>query len=214
MGILENMENEELNNKIIIKYNLAIYNFEENFIKEINGYKVKVKDKDKEKEVKDKVKDKVILEGYLINHNDYEEVKEKINYKNNINEIRKNYHYSDIKIEIKEKEKIFNIKDIEFKTPKFFMNMISNGNKYILINKELWDVICEPTIKDSPPVKYEINKSSIILHLDSNSLTFNNNGKNNILDKNTYKASNTNDIFDEEINKIYEDINNYYKFEK
>ena len=131
------MGNNEIKLDPLTKYNLAICNYEEKYIKNNNASKEKINN----------------LDGYLINIDYYENLKANINYKNNINNIIKTYQYvGDAKIEINEQEKQFKIKDIDFKTPKYFMNMLYNGNKYILINKELWDVICEPTLKNTTPV--------------------------------------------------------------
>ena len=129
-----------------IKYNQAISNFE-NYIKEIysspdnKGYK-----------------------GYIINNNDFEEFKVNINYdkykyyQNNKEYLHK-YYYAPIKF-----NKIKKIKQIEFKTFQYLRNMILNGNKYIIINEELWKIICDK--------KYE-NDSPIIYYIDSDDLYFN-----------------------------------------
>ena len=192
------MGNDGIKLDTITKYNLAIYNFEEKYIKNNNASKDKI----------------INLDGYLINNDYYENFKSKINYNSNINNIIKTYQYSgDKKIEMNEQEKKFKIKDIDFKTPKYFMNMLYNGNKYILINKELWDVICEPTLKNTTPFKYDIDFTSITLHLYNTDYTFNNFYKNNVLDIKAYKGNDSN-IFYEEIQKIYGDIDVYYKYEK
>ena len=143
------MSNDKENNSLII-YNLAVYYFEEVFIKSINILN--------DREYKE-------LEGYLINLKDYENIKKLIDYKNNKPQISP--HYLGKKIEIKEKDKKFQIKEIEFKTSKYFINMLFNGNKYILISKQLWEILCDEKQKKSSPVKYEINNSSIILYLNT-----------------------------------------------
>ena len=88
------MNNDKENNSLII-YNLAVYYFEEVFIKSIHFFT--------DREYKE-------LEGYLINLKDYVNIKKLIDYKNNKPQISP--HYLGKKIEIKEKDKKFQIKEI------------------------------------------------------------------------------------------------------
>ena len=158
-------------NDPLIAYNLAIFNFEEKYRK--NAYNNNIKS--------DEIKN---CEGYIINLKEYDDLKLKINYNNYKIQIKPN---SFPKIKIKDEEKQFKIKEIEFRTSKYLINMILNGNRYIIINKELWEAICDITQKEKPPVKYDIYISKLILHLDSE-LTFSIFNKDNILDKSAYKV--------------------------
>ena len=156
------------NNDPLIEYNRAIYDFEEKYRK-ILYYNIKA----------DELRE---CEGYLINLKEYDDLKQKIyynNYKMNPNSIPQ--------IKIKGQEKQLKIKEIKFRTSKYLTNMILNGNKYTIISKELWEIICDITQKDKTPVKYDIYISKLILHLD-NDLTFSIIFKDNILDKTTYKC--------------------------
>ena len=180
------------NNKLLIEYYQAIYDFEEKY-RNILYSNIKANEFKK-------------CEGYLINLKEYDDLKQKIyynNYKMNTNSIPQ--------IKIKGQEKQFKIKEIKFRTSKYLTNMILNGNKYTIISKELCKVICDITQKDKPPVKYDIYISKLILHLDSD-LTFSIIYNDNTLDKTTYKGESK--LFYEEINTIYEDIEIYYNFEK
>ena len=106
-------------------------------------------------------------------------------------------------------ERISQIKDIEIKSINYLINMLHNNNKYIIINKELWKIICDKNLKYNPPINYEIDNLNIILNLDNNKILFYGNSKNNILDN--FSIYNTNY---EELEDIYNDIEKYNKFEK
>ena len=189
------MKNEQtLNNESILKiYRKAIFDFEKNIeqIYERNNI--------------------TIYKGYLINLNDYENLKEQIDYnyfKDNIS----NY-ILDKKI-LSESEKLFEIKQICFKTYSYLLNMIYNDNKYIIINKELWNIICEKGKEKDSSIEYYIKFGKIILELeDKKKLTFNQNKKlKNIIDKIGYNYEYDSNIY--KIKIIYRDIIQYYEFEK
>ena len=65
--------------------------------------------------------------GYLINLSDFNELKTKINYEKYKNCVLQNYNISD-------NEKKFTIKELEIKTNQNLINMLLNGNKYIIVD--------------------------------------------------------------------------------
>ena len=116
--------------------------------------------------------------GYIINLNDYNLLKEKIQYEKNKNKIMLN------RFDIKDDEKIMTIKDIEFKTCQYLTNMLLNGNKYIIIDTSFWKIICEKGKENSTVINYEISGYTSLLNVklkDDKTLFFDN-SKDNILD--------------------------------
>ena len=188
-------KNEKLNQKLKEKYIKNIYNFELLYSK------------------KKISQNKGSFKGYLINLNDYNDIKEKIGYeKYNKNNIEFDYNISD-------SEKYFKVKQIEFKTCNYLMNMIYYENKYIIINEDLWKVLCEKGRENDEPINYEFGINKLIIKLDNKkNLDFSyfpnkDNiiiiSKSKFLNDNKYDYSNYN-----KINKIYNQIKLYYEFEK
>ena len=140
--------------------------------------------------------------GYLINLKDYEKIKEIIN-----NE----------KININDYENNFKISQIEFKTPQYLINMVLNGNKFIIIKPELWDLICDINKKYDSSIIYKVNSKDITFSLDNKELSFKHNK--NIIDKYAFKNSSnysnksTYESNYEKITKICESAIQYYTFE-
>ena len=102
-------------------YIKAFYNFEENYIPDIykNITNMRL--------------------GYLIDLNKYNEIKEIIEYekyKTNISNDKKQLVFPISK-------KIFEVDKIELDTPQYLIDMIYNDNKYILIDKDLWKILCK-----------------------------------------------------------------------
>ena len=110
--------------------------------------------------------------GYLINLKDYENIVKNI--------------YDD-KVNINDSEINFKINQIEFKTPQYLINMILYGNKYIFINSDIWEIICDEDKKFESPIQYKVNSNDITFSLDNQSLSFKHNK--NIIDKNAFKNS-------------------------
>jgi len=144
--------------------------------------------------------------GYLINLNDYNELKNKIKYEKN--KILKNPNT----YEIDEKDKII-IKDLDFKTNQYLINMILNRNKYIIIDFSLWKIICSKDKEKITPVDYEIDNNN-------NLLTLNIKGQkpikfvykmDNILEESKLKNNLASNF--EKIKKTYLNIKYYYDFE-
>ena len=138
----------KLNESQLKKYRQALYNFDK-YIEDIYS----------------NLRSNELHKGYLINLKDFEEFKKIIYY-----DIYKNkYCETGLKdINFTYSEKVFKIKQIEFKTSQYFINMLLNENKYIIINTALWRVICENGNENENPINYEINNSYLILHFEDN----------------------------------------------
>ena len=97
--------------------------------------------------------------GYLINLEEYENIKEKIGYDKDIHNINQNN--SDC-------INYLNIKQIEYKTYYYLLNMIFNGNEYIIINEELWKILNKKEEEDQDPIEFMINNNKITVYLGDN----------------------------------------------
>ena len=99
------------------------------------------------------------LTGYIINLDDYYHLKKIINYeKNKKLDIPNNFI-------IKDDEKLITIKELEFKTSQYLMNMLLNGNKYIIVDSSFHKVICEKGNLYISAVDYAITKNTKYLNL-------------------------------------------------
>jgi hypothetical protein len=149
-------------------------------------------------------------QGYLINVNDYKDLKTKIKYENN-----KSIGIPNI-LEIDDKNKILFIKDLGFKTNQYLINMILNGHKYIIVDNNIWKTFCEKgKEKLEPYIDYEIDNINNILSLtikgQKTALKFDNIKKDNILEESKLKNKSSSNF--EEIKKEYINLKNYYDFE-
>ena len=145
--------------------------------------------------------------GYLINLDDFEKIKEKINYYENIEVYKKSKEMNNFKSNssLSEKFKNIRIQQIKYKTYQYLKNMLLNGNKYIFINSELWNLISNE--KKEIPILFTINRSKITLSLDNNDkLTLTH--INGVLDN---KSCQQNEDCFEEVKKIYNSINKIVK---
>ena len=160
-----------------------------------------------QKYVKENYKDYInkYHRGYLIKLEDYEGLKTKLLTKNGIDII------SNPKC----------LKEIKFRSTKYFINMLLNGNDYILINSNVWEIFgISKNNKCVKPIMYSIDFHDIKFKLDcdlelklwcpnadniinAKSFTFNNS-------MNYYKQLNLNY---QNIEQIYKEISDYYKFE-
>ena len=139
--------------------------------------------------------------GFLINVEDYEELKKKIKYKDNKNLSNPR------SLAIDDKDKIMTIKDLEFKTNQYLINMLLNGNKYILVDGTFWKIICDKGKENSPTTDYEMSTYSDFLNLklkDQKPLKFDNTTKDNILEISKLKDKSGNNF--ELIKKIFQNI--------
>ena len=119
--------------------------------------------------------------------------------------------YERIQYNIKDSEKNFKINQIEFKTPQYLINMILNGNKYIFINTDLWELICDNDKNYQSPIIYKVNSYDITFSLDKIKLSFRHNK--NIIDKNTLNISYSYESNYKKITKIVDSVIKYYNFE-
>ena len=133
--------------------------------------------------------------GYIINFNDLEDFKKKINSYDTKN--------------------INRIEQIPFKTSTYLLNMIDNDNKYIIINEDLWKTICQKGKEKEAPINFDITYNHLILNLKDRNLKFSNYKKNNIIEKNNYYYSDNSGCCSNirEIKNIYKSIKEYFKFE-
>ena len=150
--------------------------------------------------------------GYIINIKDLNKIKKEIDYDN----IKENISIeSQNELEFKNSEKIFKINDIEFRTSNYLINMIYNGNEYIMITEELWKSLCnEEEEEKKNPISYKIKSNKLYFHFeDGQELIFNQIGiKKNCIDKSTFEFSSESNITC--LKEIYNDIIKYYDFEQ
>ena len=123
---------ENVDRKYIYRYLLAIHEFEK-FISKV--YKINSTDYK-------------IYEGYLIKYEDYKEIKNQIHYEDLL--LEGNYDICFTKEEFQKYVKKYKIKDeyikakqIKINEPKELIDLIQNNNKYLLIGKDLGDLICQ-----------------------------------------------------------------------
>ena len=183
----------------LIKYVKEIHDFEEY----INGEKKKIT-----KEYHNE------FFGYLINLEEYKKLKTEINYENNL-KLYKNYITRPMNTNPIKK---YTLEEIKFRDSNYLLNMIFNGNKYILINKSFWKFICKEDMKKIPDIKFDINYYQIKFKLDDGKeLIFKN--ERNFIISNYYSeldpeyslySSNYYSIND----NIYDKILKYFEFEK
>ena len=159
--------------------------------------------------------------GYLINKKEYNQFKEIIDYNNFKNNFQNSNDYNNYQNllnnnNINNYEKIISMDQIKFRTSDYLVNMLLNGNEYILINPILWEIVCNKEKKNDPPIQYQIINNLIIFTLDSQMpFIFKlNYSKKFILEKST--CFNIDNFYSNYniIMKIYIAIINYYQFEK
>jgi len=182
---------------ILIKYIKGIYDFESYINNNKNQYSTTFNESF----------------GYLINYEDYEELKIKINYQKNL-KVYKPYFSNPINSNT---TKYYTLEEIKFKDSKYLINMLFNGNKYIIINENFWKLICPENKENIPPIKFKINYYQIQFKLDDNKELIFDNTKDNII-SNFYSSDNPEYLyylsnFNYIVKNIYEKIDEYYNFE-
>ena len=194
-------DDDLVNDKIILlKYQKAIYKFNKK-LEEIYSYN----NSNNNREYK----------GHLINLKDYEDFIKKINYEKN----KYSVNNSVVDENISDSEKIYKIKQIEFITSQYLFNMIYNDNKYIIINNDLWKILCNKGEENNLLIKFEINSNNITLKLiDGKKLVFSNYSSSKNIIERYHFASTDSDIHNtsnyDEIKNIYNVIEKYFNFEK
>ncbi len=188
--------NESILQDKFIKYYYAIINFE-NALKNIYSESNYNKDN----------------KGYLINLKNYEEIKQNLNYQyyNKGKKKEELIKYMDEKF-----YKIKKLKQIEFKTNQYLINMILNGNKYIIINENLWNELGDKKEGDNSHIIYKIESDYITFNFENEKKLYFRHNKNNQIDKYTYNYATQNFDYKPNFNvmeKILNDIKRYYEFE-
>ena len=146
--------------------------------------------------------------GYLINLNDYKNFKKKIQYDK--------YKNSFVQpgFEIKDKDKLFTLNALEIKSKQHLINLLINGNKYIIVDNTFYKYICEKGKAYIIQTDYSYTNKSQDLNIilkDQTLIKFDNKNKDNIIEKLLLKNPPNTNIT--EINKVYVNIKKYYDFE-
>ena len=160
------------------------------------------------------------VKNNFINYNDYEHHKGYLINLENYNDL-KNKIETELKKSINVSLAINNLnilKSIEFKNSTYLLNMLFNGNEYIIINTALWNLF---GVKENTDAKfyYSINNGIIIFSLDDNiKLKFTCWNHNNIIKKSSFSFDNNNKYYEfesnyERIDNIYNSIFEYSKIE-
>ena len=148
-----------------------------------------------------------------INLDEINKIKNSINYNQKRNINIKNYYVD------KNSNKIYTINDIKFRNSNYLLNMMLNGNKFIIINTDLWELLCENNKEKATPVMYKINYNFISFKLDDQRKLYFENKKNNQFSLETFYKNHYslyNDIksnFNGTIINIYNDIIDFYNFQ-
>ena len=118
-------------------------------------------------------------------------------------------------------DKIYTIDEIEFRNSDYLLNKILNDNKYIIINTDLWRLLCTKGKEQIQPINYSMNYSQIKFTLnDQKELIFSNHEKNNLLGKKYFYSvdnlhyKNFISSFEKIIDNAYKPIKDYYEFHK
>ena len=184
----------------LMNYNKNIFDFEEDYLEGIN----------KNFDNKEKL-------GYLVNSKDLDELKENIEYSSYKSYGRDKKSLFVKNFDLSKLNKIKKINQIEFKTSQYLINMISNDNKYIMINEKLWKTICDKEKENDTPIKYSLNSDNLSLKFDKEETLFFNNNKKNIISKYTYNNSKNKSRLDlhlKEMKDICDAIKTYNDFGK
>ena len=135
-------KNIKMNNdhNLLIKYKLAFDDFENKYVKDIYNNYTNYKEH----------------RGYLINLENYEGIKNKVlSYYNNSSGISASKIIQSIK----------KLKGIKKKNSTYLINMLSNYNKYIIINSSLWELLGDVGNLYAKFLYY-IDKDLIVFSLD------------------------------------------------
>ena len=182
----------------LIKYVVAFNEFEK-YINDINYYS---SNKPKQHH------------GYLINIDQINNIKKRINYEQNKNIYIKKYNID------QNSKKILTINELEFRNSNYLLNMMFNGNEFIIINTNLWQILCQENKENATCIIYEIDYNYIQFKLDDKRELYFQNTKNNQFSLKTFYNEyytlydKINSYFNETIINIYNNIIDFNNFRK
>ena len=158
------------------------------------------------------IKKDMTYKGYIIKLEDYQNLKKKVNYNDFYNDKEKNLNYNKINELMNPKETQIDdkIETIIFKSPQDLINLIKKKNEYLIINEDLFNIICNQK-KNIQYYSYIIDKNNLVLVFDNGeAVQFYH--SNNILDEISYLICKDNKLV-ELSNKImvYYDYENQIK---
>ena len=153
--------------------------------------------------------------GYLINIKYINEIKRKINYEKNKEKYIENLSnpfYEDSK-------KYFTVEEIKFRNSNYLLNMIFNENEYIMINTNLWELLCKENKEKTTPITYKYNYLQMKFKLkDEKELIFSNYNNHNIIDIVKFYSNPEYDSykkkFDSFVDNTFNKIQEYYEYQK
>ena len=156
-------------------------------------------------------------DGYLINLSKIEAIKKAINYDN----YKYQYHNYETTPENTDSTKYYTIEEIKFRSSDYLLNMLFNGNKYILINSKLWKLLCKKGEENIAPIRYEINYLEIKFSLsDQKCLTFANQNNTNLITSEVFYLSLNSGYslyksrYEGIVNDNFDKIIEYYKYQQ
>jgi len=156
--------------------------------------------------------------GFLINKDEIDEIKNKIKFQT-YKDIYKDYPLnSSDRIQKKD----YTIEEIEFRNSDYLLNMLFNKNKYILINRDLWKLLCKEGKENTEPIIYEINYNNIKFKLDDfKELKFSNKFNENLISIEEFYSyynieyySFFKSNYESIVNNTYNKIKEFYDFEE
>jgi hypothetical protein len=155
------------------------------------------------------------FEGYLVELNSYNKLLEIVNELNSSSPQTQRfspYNYNET-----EKKQLYKLKTTNANN---IISLIERNQSFIIVNNEFYDVVCEK--KDENKITYIIIPEKIILYLTNGTTKEFKNNKNHIIDKsslleekkkeeNPVSESKEDQKDNENIDRIYNEVNNYAK---
>ena len=143
--------------------------------------------------------------GHLINLKDFKDLKKQVNYDKN----KSNFFNT---VDIRESEKKFDYKQLEKISGRYLINMLLNGNEYIIVDTIFYQIISKNVGKNPKTIDYNYpNINELNITFEKNDVVKFNIKENNIINSPSLKKK-TSEYF-KEIEKTFEIIKNYYNFE-
>ena len=144
--------------------------------------------------------------GHLINLKDFKDLKKQVNYDKN----KSNFFST---VDIIESEKKFDFKELEKISGRYLINMLLNGNEYIIVDTTFYKIISKNVGKNPKTIDYNYpnNLNELNITFEKNDIVKFNIKENNIINSSLLKSK-TNNSFDD-IKKAFEIIKKYYNFE-